>query len=149
MQGYWQNQAETDNVLKDGWLYTGDIATMDADGFIKIIDRKKDVINISGFNVYPNEIEEVISMHQKVYEVAAIGLRQDEFREKIKVFIVKKDETLSEKEIIQHCKLHLTNYKLPKEIEFRSELPKSNVGKVLRRILRGRQLKDSLSKKYI
>lgn len=136
MQGYWQNQAETDNVLKDGWLYTGDIATMDADGFIKIIDRKKDVINISGFNVYPNEIEEVISMHQKVYEVAAIGLRQDEFREKIKVFIVKKDETLSEKEIIQHCKLHLTNYKLPKEIEFRSELPKSNVGKVLRRILR-------------
>lgn len=136
MQGYWKNQAETDTVLRDGWLHTGDVAVMDQDGFIKIIDRKKDVINVSGFNVYPNEIEEVISMHPKVYEVAAIGIPQNEFREKIKVFVVRKDESLSAEDIMKHCKLHLTNYKLPKEIEFRSELPKSNLGKVLRRILK-------------
>ena len=109
---------------------------MDTNGFFKIVDRKKDMILVSGFNVYPNEIEEVIAQHPKVLEVAAIGIPSEKSGEVVKVFIVRKDKSLKEKEIITFCKQHCTGYKVPKEIEFRDELPKSNVGKILRRKLR-------------
>jgi long-chain acyl-CoA synthetase len=136
MKGYWGRPEETADVLRDGWLNTGDIAVMNEEGFIKIVDRKKDVINVSGFNVYPNEIEEVVYLHPSVYEVAAIGVPYDEFKDAIKLFIVKSNDSLSEDEILQHCRKYLTAYKIPKYIEFRSELPKSNVGKILRRVLK-------------
>lgn len=136
MKGYYNKPEETANTIKDGWLCTGDIGMMDADGFFKIVDRKKDMILVSGFNVYPNEIEEVITQHPKVLEVAAIGIPSEKSGEVVKVFIVRKDKSLKEKEIITFCKQHCTGYKVPKEVEFRDELPKSNVGKILRRKLR-------------
>ena len=136
MKGYYDKPEETANTLKDGWLCTGDIGMMDTDGFLKIVDRKKDMILVSGFNVYPNEIEEVIAQHPKVLEVAAIGVPSEKSGEVVKVFIVRKDKSLKEKEIITFCKQHCTGYKVPKEVEFRDELPKSNVGKILRRKLR-------------
>ena len=136
MKGYYKKPEETANTIKDGWLCTGDIGMMDSDGFFKIVDRKKDMILVSGFNVYPNEIEDVISQHPKVLEVAAIGIPSEKSGEVVKVFIVRKDKSLKEKEIITFCKLHCTGYKIPKEVEFRDELPKSNVGKILRRELR-------------
>jgi len=137
MLGYLNRPEETDKVLKDDWLYTGDIARMDEEGFFYIVDRKKDMILVSGFNVYPNEIEEVVAMSEKVLEVAAVGVPNDASGESVKVFIVKKDASLTEQEVIQHCRQHLTGYKVPKLVEFRSELPKTNVGKILRRELRG------------
>ncbi len=136
MKGYYNKPEETANTIKDGWLCTGDIGMMDTNGFFKIVDRKKDMILVSGFNVYPNEIEEVIAQHPKVLEVAAIGIPSEKSGEVVKVFIVRKDKSLKEKEIITFCKQHCTGYKVPKEIEFRDELPKSNVGKILRRKLR-------------
>lgn len=136
MKGYWQRPDETENVFYKGYLKTGDIGFMDADGFFKIVDRKKEMINVSGFNVYPNEIENVISGHPKVLEVGAIGVFDDKSTEKVKVFIVKKDESLTESEILAYCKENMTSYKVPKQVEFRKELPKSNVGKILRRILK-------------
>lgn len=136
MKGYYNKLDETANTIKDGWLCTGDIGMMDSDGFFKIVDRKKDMILVSGFNVYPNEIEEVISQHPKVLEVAAIGIPSEKSGEVVKVFIVRKDKSLKEKEVITFCKQHCTGYKVPKEVEFRDELPKSNVGKILRRELR-------------
>lgn len=136
MKGYYNKPEETANTIKDGWLCTGDIGMMDTDGFFKIVDRKKDMILVSGFNVYPNEIEEVIAQHPKVLEVAAIGIPSEKSGEVVKVFIVRKDKSLKEKEIITFCKQHCTGYKVPKEVEFRDELPKSNVGKILRRKLR-------------
>jgi len=136
MKGYWQRPDETDNVFFKGYLKTGDIGFMDADGFFKIVDRKKEMINVSGFNVYPNEIENVISGHPKVLEVGAIGVNDEKSTEKVKVFIVKKDESLTADEIIAYCKENMTSYKIPKSVEFRTELPKSNVGKILRRILK-------------
>lgn len=136
MKGYYNKPAETAETIKDGWLCTGDIGMMDTDGFFKIVDRKKDMILVSGFNVYPNEIEDVISQHPKVLEVAAIGIPSEKSGEVVKVFIVRKDKSLKEKEIITFCKQHCTGYKVPKEVEFRDELPKSNVGKILRRELR-------------
>lgn len=136
MLGYYNRPDETAKVLKDGWLYTGDIGTYDDDGFFKIVDRKKDMILVSGFNVYPNEVEDVISKHPKVLEVAAIGVADTHSGEVVKVVVVKKDETLTEKEVIDFAKLSLTNYKVPKHVEFRTELPKTNVGKILRRALR-------------
>lgn len=136
MQGYYNKPEETAKVIKDGWLYTGDIGTVDADGFFKIVDRKKDMILVSGFNVYPNEVEDAIAKHPKVLEVAAIGTPDTHSGEVVKVVIVKKDATLTEKEVIEFSKLSLTNYKVPKQVEFRSELPKTNVGKILRRALR-------------
>lgn len=135
MQGYWKNQKETDLVLQDSWLNTGDIASMDEDGFIKILDRKKDMINVSGFNVYPSEIENTLLLNEKIKEVAAIGVPYNEFREAIKLFIVKNDESLTKEEVLSHCKKHLAAYKVPKYIEFRLELPKSNIGKILKRQL--------------
>ncbi|MFT6919126.1 MAG: long-chain acyl-CoA synthetase, partial [Cognaticolwellia sp.] len=136
MKGYFNRQAATDEVLKDGWLATGDIATMDENGFFKIVDRKKDMIIVSGFNVFPNEIEEVLVMHQGVLEAAAIGVKNNASGEAVKVFIVKKDPNLTEQDIFDHCHEMLTNYKRPKFVEFIDELPKSNVGKVLRKELR-------------
>lgn len=137
MLGYLNREDETAKVLKDGWLYTGDIARMDEQGFFYIVDRKKDMILVSGFNVYPNEIEEVVAMSDKVLEVAAVGVPNEASGEAVKLFIVKKDASLTEQEVIQHCRQHLTGYKVPKLVEFRTELPKTNVGKILRRELRG------------
>lgn len=137
MLGYLNRPEETAKTIKDGWLYTGDIATMDADGFFYIVDRKKDMILVSGFNVFPNEIEEVVAMNEKVLEVAAVGVPNEVTGEVVKVFVVKKDQSLTEQEVIAHCKQHLTGYKVPKLVEFRTELPKTNVGKILRRELRG------------
>ncbi len=136
MKGYYNRPEETAKSLKDGWMSTGDIASMDADGFLKIVDRKKDMILVSGFNVFPNEVEDVIAMHPKVLEVAAIGIPDEKSTEVVKVFVVKKDQSLSEEELEAHCKENLTGYKRPKQIEFREELPKTNVGKILRRALK-------------
>lgn len=136
MIGYYNRQEATDEILKDGWLATGDIATMDENGFFKIVDRKKDMIIVSGFNVFPNEIEEVVMMHEGVLEAAAIGVPHEACGETVKIFVVRKDPNLDEKSLIDHCRKNLTNYKVPKLIEFRDELPKTNVGKILRRELR-------------
>ncbi|AWB57704.1 AMP-binding protein [Colwellia sp. Arc7-D] len=136
MKGYYNRQEATDEVLKDGWLATGDIATMDENGFFTIVDRKKDMIIVSGFNVFPNEIEEVLVMHEGVLEAAAIGVKNDTTGEAVKAFIVKKDPNLTEQDIFDHCHTMLTNYKRPKFVEFMNELPKTNVGKVLRKELR-------------
>ncbi|MDR3434460.1 MAG: long-chain-fatty-acid--CoA ligase FadD [Rouxiella aceris] len=139
MLGYWQRPEATDEVLKEGWLSTGDIVTVDEQGFLRIVDRKKDMILVSGFNVYPNEIEEVVSQHAKVLEVAAIGVPSHSSGEKVKICVVKKDPSLTADELLDHCRRNLTGYKVPKIIEFRDELPKSNVGKILRRELREQQ----------
>jgi len=137
MKGYLNDPEETEKVLsKDGWLRTGDIATVDPDGFVRIVDRKKDMILVSGFNVYPNEIEKVVAAHDGVLEVAAIGVDDRESGEVVKLCIVKKDPALSEQEILEFCKQRLTRYKCPRHIEFYSRLPKSNVGKILRWALR-------------
>ncbi|QIZ76744.1 long-chain-fatty-acid--CoA ligase FadD [Ferrimonas lipolytica] len=136
MLGYWQRPEETEKTFTDGWLCTGDIARMDEDGFLFIVDRKKDMILVSGFNVYPNEVEDAIALNPKVLEVAAVGVPHQVSGELVKVFVVAKDKTLTEKELISHCRNHLTGYKIPKIVEFRDELPKSNVGKILRRVLR-------------
>ncbi|PAY03258.1 long-chain-fatty-acid--CoA ligase FadD [Pseudoalteromonas sp. HM-SA03] len=134
MAGYYNRPDATAECLKDGWFATG--ATYDDDGFFYIVDRKKDMILVSGFNVFPNEIEEVVAMHEGVLEVAAVGVPHEVSGEQVKVFIVKKDPSLTEKDIIAHCRDNLTNYKVPKLVEFRDELPKTNVGKILRRALK-------------
>lgn len=142
MQGYWNRQDETSEVLDaDGWLRTGDIARMDEKGFFYIVDRKKDMILVSGFNVYPNEIEDVVARHPGVLEVAAIGVPDEHSGEVVKLFVVKRDPSLSEAALKQFCHDELTGYKRPKYIEFRKELPKSNVGKILRRALRDEEAK--------
>ena len=137
MAGYWQRPEETAKVLgTDGFLHTGDIGIMDESGFIRIVDRKKDMILVSGFNVYPNEIEQVVAMHPGVQEVAAIGVPDEHSGEVPKIFVVKRDPQLTEHDLLEHCKKELTGYKRPKYVEFRSDLPKTNVGKILRRALR-------------
>jgi long-chain acyl-CoA synthetase len=137
MKGYWQRPEETAKVLgADGWLHTGDIAKMDERGYFYIVDRKKDMILVSGFNVYPNEIEDVIAQCPGVLEVAAVGVPDEKSGEAVKVVIVKKDPALTAETVREHCKKNLTGYKLPKIIEFRDSLPKTNVGKILRRELR-------------
>ncbi|WP_018624823.1 long-chain-fatty-acid--CoA ligase FadD [Kangiella aquimarina] len=137
MKGYLNRPKETAEVLKDdGWLATGDMATIDEKGYLRIVDRKKDMILVSGFNVYPNEIEDVVALHPGVLEVAAIGEPDDVKGEVVKVVVVKKDSTLTEDDVIKHTREHLTGYKIPKVVEFREELPKSNVGKILRKELR-------------
>ena len=142
MQGYWQRPEETDKVmLEDGWLRTGDIGRMDEKGYFFIEDRKKDMILVSGFNVYPNEIEEVVTSHPGVLEAAAVGIPHPKSGEMVKVFAVRKDTNLTEQVLIQYCKEQLTAYKVPKSIEFREDLPKSNVGKILRRELRDEEIK--------
>ncbi len=139
MSGYWQQPTATHDVLKEGWLATGDIVTADEQGFLKIVDRKKDMILVSGFNVYPNEIEEVVVRHPKVSEAAAIGVPSETSGEAVKVFVVCRDPSLTVEELISHCRRNLTGYKVPRLFEFRAELPKSNVGKILRRELRNEQ----------
>ncbi len=137
MAGYWNNSQETQqSMTRAGYFKTGDIGQMNQDGYVKIIDRKKDTILVSGFNVYPNEVEEVLAMLPGVAECAAVGVRDEQSGEAVKVFIVKKDPNLSEQLVLEHCKAQLTNYKRPKHIEFREELPKTAVGKILRRELR-------------
>lgn len=137
MQCYWQKPEETKAVFTaDGWLRTGDIAIIDENGFVKIVDRKKDMILVSGFNVYPNEIEDVIAAHKGVLEVAAVGIPHERSGEIVKIFVVKKDPYLTAEQLIQYCRENLTAYKVPKAVEFRDELPKTNVGKILRRALR-------------
>jgi long-chain acyl-CoA synthetase len=137
MKGYWNRPDETAKVLdKDGWLATGDIGVMDEGGFVRIVDRKKDMILVSGFNVYPNEIEAVVVTHPSVLECAAIGVPDAKSGEAVKLFVVKRDENLTAEEVLAHCRSKLTGYKCPREVEFRKELPKSNVGKILRRELR-------------
>ncbi|MGL6025923.1 MAG: long-chain-fatty-acid--CoA ligase FadD [Vibrio sp.] len=137
MQGYWQRPEATKEVLsEDGWLATGDIVKFDEQGLLYLVDRKKDMILVSGFNVYPNEIEDVVALHGKVLEVAAIGQPNDVAGELVKIYVVKRDPSLSKDELISHCRQYLTSYKVPKQVEFRDELPKTNVGKILRRVLR-------------
>jgi long-chain acyl-CoA synthetase len=137
MAGYWNRPDETAKVMtSDGYFRTGDIGVMTADGFTKIVDRKKDMILVSGFNVYPNEIEEVIASHPGVLECAVIGVDDPRSGEAVKAFIVRKDQSLTAEDVIKFCTTQLTNYKVPKQIEFRTALPKTNVGKILRRELR-------------
>lgn len=144
MRGYWNQPKMTAEVLSDdGWLRTGDIATIDKEGFVRIVDRKKDIIIVSGFNVYPNEVEDVIAGLKGVREVAVIGVKSEAHGEIVKAFIVRTDPSLTEEEVIAHCHKELTGYKVPKEIEFRTELPKTNVGKVLRRKLREEENKTA------
>jgi long-chain acyl-CoA synthetase len=136
MKGYLNRPDATDEMIVDGWLATGDIATCDDDGYFYIVDRKKDMILVSGFNVFPNEIEEVAAMHEDIIEAAAIGVPHEVSGEIVKLVVVSKNPDLSEKDVIQHCRIHLTGYKIPKKVVFMDDLPKSNVGKILRRELR-------------
>lgn len=137
MKGYYNKPEETaKTITADGWLNTGDIGQLSEDGYLSIVDRKKDMIIVSGFNVYPNEIEDVVSLHPKVLECAAVGIKSEKSGECVKIFVVKKDKSLTSEELIQHCRENLTGYKVPKEVEFRDELPKTNVGKILRRALK-------------
>jgi len=137
MAGYWHRPDETAKVIdKDGWFATGDIGVMDEKGFVRIVDRKKDMILVSGFNVYPNEIEGVVAMHDGVLECAAVGIPDDKSGEAVKLFVVRKDPALTAEALIKHCREHMTGYKVPREVEFRTDLPKTNVGKILRRELR-------------
>lgn len=136
MKGYYNRPDATAQTIQEGWLCTGDIGVMTEEGFFSIVDRKKDMILVSGFNVYPNEIEEVVAAHNKVLEVAAVGMPDDKSGEVVKIFVVRKDHSLTADEIINHCRANLTGYKVPKVVVFRDELPKTNVGKILRRALR-------------
>ena len=136
MKGYLNRPDATDEIIVDGWLATGDIAKCDEDGYFYIVDRKKDMILVSGFNVFPNEIEEIVAMHEDVIEAAAIGVPHEASGEIVKLVVVRKNPELSEKDLIKHCRKYLTGYKVPKKVEFIDELPKSNVGKILRRELR-------------
>jgi long-chain acyl-CoA synthetase len=137
MAGYWQRPDETAKIIdRDGWLATGDIGVLDERGFVRIVDRKKDMILVSGFNVYPNEIEAVVAMHPGVMECAAVGVPDAKSGEAVKLFVVKKDPSLTAEALLAHCHEQLTGYKCPRDVEFRAELPKSNVGKILRRELR-------------
>jgi len=136
MKGYYNRPDETAKSIKDEWFATGDVGLMEEDGYFKIVDRIKDMILVSGFNVYPNEIEEVAMLNPKVAEAAAIGIADEKSGEVVKLFVVKKDNSLTKEELIEHCRQNITGYKVPKEIEFRDSLPKTNVGKILRRELR-------------
>lgn len=137
MKGYYNRPEDTARAFThDGYLRTGDVATIDADGFVRIVDRKKDMILVSGFNVYPNEVEDVVAGHPGVMEVAALGVPDEHSGEAVKIFVVRKDPSLTAEALIAHCREGLTGYKVPRFVEFRDELPKSNVGKILRRVLR-------------
>jgi long-chain acyl-CoA synthetase len=136
MRGYWNRPDETEQVMFGDWLRTGDVGRMDAKGFVFIEDRKKDMILVSGFNVYPNEIESVVAEHPGVLESAAVAQADENSGESVALFVVKKDPNLTAQALIEHSRANLTGYKVPKSVYFRSELPKSNVGKILRRALR-------------
>jgi long-chain acyl-CoA synthetase len=143
MQGYWNRPDETAKTVKDGWLYTGDVAVQDADGWYRIVDRKKDMILVSGFNVYPNEIEDAIATLDAVLEVAVIGVPDAKTGEAVKAYVVPQQDGLTEEAVRAHCRRLLTDYKLPRTVEFRTELPKTPVGKILRKELRAEYLKAS------
>jgi long-chain acyl-CoA synthetase len=147
MQGYWQRPEETAGVLKEGWLYTGDVAVMSPDGTFKIVDRKKDMILVSGFNVYPNEIEDVITQLDAVMETAVIGVPDAKTGEAVRAYIVKADDSLTAEAVLTHCRTKLTAYKMPTHIEFRDELPKTPIGKILRKDLRAEVLAALQKKK--
>ena len=136
MKGYWNMPEETANVFRDDWLKTGDVGHLDAKGYVTITDRKKDMIVVSGFKVFPNEIENVVASHPGVLECGAVGVPDDKTGEAVKVVIVKKDPSLTKEAVFLHCKSRLTAYKQPRYVEFRDSLPKSPIGKVLRRELR-------------
>ncbi len=137
MRGYWNRPEETAKVMTaDGYLRTGDVGYVDERGYVRIVDRKKDMILVSGFNVYPNEIEDVVALHPGVLEAAAVGVPDEKSGEAVKIVVVAKDPALTAEALIEHCRQHLTSYKVPRRVEFRAELPKSNVGKILRRLLR-------------
>jgi long-chain acyl-CoA synthetase len=137
MKGYWQHPEETARVIaSDGYLRTGDVAVVDEQGFIRLVDRKKDMILVSGFNVYPNEVEDVVAMHVDVLEVGAVGVPDERSGEAVKIVVVRRSVELTADVLIAHCRMHLTGYKVPRHVEFRAELPKTNVGKILRRALR-------------
>ena len=136
MLGYWERPDETAKVLEDGWLYTGDIAQMDEEGYFKIVDRKKDMILVSGFNVYPNEVEDCLAHHPGVREAAVIGVPDEHSGEAVKAFVVKKDPSLTAESVVKHCRESLAGYKVPRQVEFRDDLPKSPIGKIIRRELR-------------
>lgn len=144
MKGYWQNEkATTESITAEGWFKTGDFAQIDEEGYIRIVDRKKDLIIVSGFNVFPSEVEEVVNAHPGVAESAAIGVPSDKSGETIKLFVVRRDSVLNIKDVESYCRENLTAYKVPKQIEFVDDLPKSNVGKILRRELREQELNKS------
>ena len=137
MKGYWQQPDETSTSMDaDGWFHTGDMARFDEQGFVYLVDRKKDMILVSGFNVYPSEVEEVVSEHPDVLEVGAIGVPDDRTGEAVKIVVVKRNPGLTKESLDAHCRANLAAYKCPKQVEFASDLPKSNVGKILRRELR-------------
>jgi len=136
MLGYWNRPDETEKVLRECCLFTGDIATLDDDGYLRIVDRLKDMIIVSGFNVFPNEVEDVIARLPGVRECAVIGVPDGAAGEAPKAFVVRSDPALSEESVRAHCRAHLTGYKIPKIVEFRDDLPKTPVGKILRRALR-------------
>jgi long-chain acyl-CoA synthetase len=140
MKGYWRRPDETAKTMRGDWFLTGDIGVMDEDGYIRIVDRKKDMVVVSGFNVYPNEIEDCLATHPGVLEAAVIGVPDAATGEAVKAFIVARDTGLTQADIRAHCKEHLTAYKVPKIVEFRDDLPKSNVGKILRKDLRAAEL---------
>jgi long-chain acyl-CoA synthetase len=147
MLGYWNNEKETANTLRNGWLYTGDVAQMDDDGYFKIVDRKKDMILVSGFNVYPNEIEEEIAKLSNVKEVGVIGLPDENTGERVCAYIVASTGTLTQEEVIAHCEKSLARYKIPKSVVIVTELPKSPIGKILRRELRKAEMIELANKK--
>jgi long-chain acyl-CoA synthetase len=146
MAGYWKRPEETAKTIKDGWLYTGDVAVMDADGFFKIVDRKKDMILVSGFNVYPNEVEDCIAKHPEVVEVAVIGIPDGQSGEAVKAYVVPRSPNLTQDALRAHCKEMLTAYKVPRVVEFRKELPKTPIGKILRKDLRAEFLAQQQGK---
>ena len=144
MKGYWKNAEATQQVLSaDGWLKTGDVAVIQEDGFVRIVDRIKDMILVSGFNVYPNEVEDIVSSFDRVDNCAAIGVPDGKTGEAVKVFIIPKDEQLTPDEVIEYCRQHLAAYKVPKQVEFRAELPMTPVGKILRKDLRKEELENA------
>ncbi len=137
MPGYWQSPSETARVLRDGWLATGDVATMDDEGYLRIVDRKKDVVLVSGFNVYPNEVEDCLTQMSGIAEAAVVGIPDETTGEAVCAFIVRRDPALTAEQVVAHCRTYLTKYKVPKKIIFRDVLPKSSVGKILRKDLKG------------
>jgi len=140
MKGYWQKPEETENTMKNGWFLTGDIGVMEPDGYFRIVDRKKDMVLVSGFNVYPNDVEDVLAAHPGILEVAVIGVPDAAAGEAVKAFIVRADPGLTVEAVRAYCKEHMTAYKVPRRVEFRDTLPKSNIGKILRKDLRAEEL---------
>jgi long-chain acyl-CoA synthetase len=142
MHGYWNRPAETENAMRGGWFHTGDIAQMDARGYLRIVDRKKDMIDVNGFNVFPNEVEDCLAGHPDIAEAAVVGVRQEDGGETVRAYVVSRNPELGADDITAWARQRLTAYKVPKDIVFMEELPKSPVGKILRKELRGLRTED-------